>query len=76
MTRSAFSVTGLVGGLSTCQSGVMQKLVVVIAVLSGLVGGAGFLRGWSTGKADLLQASGPVVVASLALLGAAAGLST
>ena len=54
----------------------MQKLVVVIAVLSGLVGGAGFLRGWSTGKADLLQASGPVVVASLALLGAAAGLST
>lgn len=54
----------------------MQRLVVVAASAAGAVALTGFLRGWNTGNADLLQASGPLVVASLALLGVAAGLST
>lgn len=54
----------------------VQKLVVVVASLAGAIGLAGFLRGWNTGNPDLLQTSGPLVVASLALIGVAAGLTT
>lgn len=54
----------------------MQRLVIVGASLASAVALAGFLGGWNTGNAVLLQTSGTVGVASLALFGAAAGLST
>jgi hypothetical protein len=49
----------------------------VVGYLAIVLGTAAFLVGWSsTGEGALTQSAGAVIVAGLALLGAAAGLST
>jgi hypothetical protein len=54
----------------------MRRLAIPVAFVGLVVGGSAFAMGWITSKDALLQQGTAVLVASLALVGVAAGLST
>lgn len=54
----------------------MRRLAIPVAFVGLAVGGSAFAMGWKSSKDALLQQGAAVLVASLALVGVAAGLST